>query len=350
MEIQKELSDISLQITEPEYRAMPELSYSILSNYMTLGFSGLDHLFDKKESLSLTLGSAVDAIITGGEDEFNSLFAVADISSMGDTKENKIVHYLFDNYGKVYSTIEEVPATYILEACNQFNYGADNWKPETKTGKITKAGTAYWKAKVAVGDKTLLSLQNYQDVRNMVKALRESPATGGFFAKDDWLSPIRRYYQLKFKATLDNVGYRCMADEIIVDYEHKIVQPIDLKTSLGCDEWNFEENFKKWHYYIQARLYWRIIRANMNADPYFKDFELNDYIFIIVNPKNLMPLKWKFPLTQVEGTLITDDGEEIVDPFVLGKELRAYLNLRPPVPNEINKDGVNIIKCIKIKE
>ena len=65
MEIVKELSAISLPITEPEYRQMPELSYSNLSTYESLGYNGLDHLFDKKESLSLTLGSAVDAIITG---------------------------------------------------------------------------------------------------------------------------------------------------------------------------------------------------------------------------------------------------------------------------------------------
>ena len=72
MEIFKELSEISLPISEQEYRQMPELSYSNLSTYETLGFNGLDHLFDKKESLSLTIGSAVDAIITGGEEEFEN--------------------------------------------------------------------------------------------------------------------------------------------------------------------------------------------------------------------------------------------------------------------------------------
>ena len=35
------------------------------------------------------------------------------------------------------------------------------------------------------------------------------------------------------------------------------------------------------------------------------------------------------------------------DDTVLDKELQGYLNLRPPVPNGISVDGVNIIKCLK---
>jgi hypothetical protein len=181
----------------------------------------------------------------------------------------------------------------------------------------------------------------------MVRALREAPATSGYFADNDELSPIRRYYQLKFAANFEGVGYRCMSDLLVVDYEQKTVWPIDLKTSMNCVEWEFESNFKKWHYYIQARLYWRIIRANMNKDDYFRGFSLEDYRFIICNPKTLTPLVWEFPLTKSVGALITDDGEEIKDPFDIGKELQGYLNLRPPVPNGINKDGVNVIKCLK---
>lgn len=134
---------------------------------------------------------------------------------------------------------------------------------------------------------------------------------------------------------------------IVVNYEKKKVFPIDLKTSMSCAEWDFEDNFRKWHYYIQARLYWRIIRANMLKDDYFKDFSLEDYRFIIVNPKTLTPLVWEFPLTKSTGTLVADDGYEIRDPFEIGKELQGYLNCKPPVPNGINKDGVNIIKCLK---
>ena len=347
MEILKELSVISLPISEPEYRQMPELSYSTLSTYETLGFNGLDHLFDKKESPSLTLGSAVDACLTGGEDEFNSLFYVAGISSLGD-KEKQVVDYLFNNYSIDYDSMEKIPATYILTVANMFEF-QKNWKDETRVKVLTERCAQYYGVKYDALGKTIISTDTFEQVKACVRALRESPATCGYFADNDEMSPIRRYYQLKFKAVFDNVGYRNMADLIIVDYDKKKVYPLDLKTSLSCTEWDFQENFKKWHYYIQARLYWRIIRANMNADDYFKDFSLEDYRFIIVNPKTLTPLVWEFPLTKEMGTLVTDDGEEIRDPFEIGKELRAYLDCKPPVPNGINQNGVNIITCLSKK-
>ena len=344
MTIEKELSEIALHITEPEYREMPELSYSTLSTYETLGYNGLEHLFDKKESPSLSFGSACDAILTGGEDEFNSLFYVADIPALGD-KPLQVAEYLFANYSNSYSSMEEMPATYILEAANVYEY-QKRWRDDNRIKDLTEKCNPYYMAKVQSFGKTVIDCQTFEDVKACVRTLRESPATCGYFADNDEMSPIRRYYQLKFKAVLDGVGYRNMADLLVTNYESKKVFPIDLKTSLGCAEWDFEQNFKKWHYYIQARLYWRIIRDNMNKDPYFKDFSLEDYRFIIINPKTLTPLVWEFPLTKALGTLVTDDGEEVRDPYEIGKELRGYLDCKPPVPNGINKDGINIIKCL----
>ena len=83
---------------------------------------------------------------------------------------------------------------------------------------------------------------------------------------------------------------------------------------------------------------------------YFKDFKLEDFRFIVVNRTSLTPLVWLFPLTDTVGTLISERGDEIKDPFELGKELRGYLDLKPQVPNGINKDGVNVINCLKVKE
>jgi len=345
MVIEKELSAISLPISEPEYRQLPELSYSTLSTYESLGFNGIEHLFDKKESPSLLLGSCVDSILTGGIEEFNSLYYVADIPSLGD-KPLQIANYLFDNYGGTYSTISSIPATYILEAANIFEY-QKRWRDDNRVKDITEKCSQYYEAKALAIGKTVVDSQMFEDVKACVRALRESPATRGYFADNDEMSSIRRYYQLKFKAVLDGVGYRNMADLLVVDYEKKKVWPIDLKTSLSCTEWDFEDNFKKWHYYIQARLYWRIIRDNMDRDSYFKDFSLEDYRFIIVNPKTLTPLVWEFPLTKAQGTLVDDKNNEIRDPYVIGKELRAYLDCKPPVPNGINIDGVNTIKCLK---
>ena len=347
MEIIKELKDISWQVDEPTYRADLALSYSTLSTYESLGYNGLEHLFDKKDTPSLTEGSMVDVLITGSQEEFEEQFYVADFPSIGD-KEKLVADYLTENYGSQYFVMEDIPATYILEAANAYEF-QKNWKDETRVKVLTERCSVYYSLKVQAGDKTVVSMETYEKILSMVKSLKESPATCGYFADNDELSPIRRYYQLKFKFTADGVAYRSMADLIVVDYEKKVVYPIDLKTS-SMPEWDFEKAFSKWHYYIQARLHWRNIRANMDKDDYFKNFTLEDYRFIVVNKKTLTPLVWKFPLTKSTGTLIDDEGNEIRDSYEIGRELQGYLDCKPPVPNGINMEGVNLITCLKLKE
>lgn len=96
---------------------------------------------------------------------------------------------------------------------------------------------------------------------------------------------------------------------------------------------------------IQARLYWRIIRDNMDRDPVYKDYELADYTFIVVNKKTLTPLRWKFEDTQKKGTLIYGKNKQIElnDPFEIGKELSNYLSSRPKVPTGIEVTENNSI-------
>lgn len=344
MNIEKELSAISWQVTEPEYRADAALSYSTLAKFEREGYDKLDTLFEHISTPSLTLGSMVDCLITGTQEEFDSQFYVADFPPIGD-KEKQVVNTLFEQFSNSYAEFYVIPSTYILNAANTVEF-QKNWRDETRVKVLTERCGEYYRLKYLAGDRTIVDIDTFNNVQAMVRALRESPATCGYFADNDELSPIRRYYQLKFKATLGGVNYRCMMDLAIVDYENKIIYPIDLKTS-GHSEWHFEDSFVQWRYMIQARLYWRILKANIEKDPYFKDFKLMDYRFIVVNKFTLVPLVWEFPLTSLYGTLVDEKGNEYKDPFEIGKELRSYLDCKPPVPNGINKDGINVIKCLK---
>lgn len=347
MEIIKELSEIAEKWTEPEYRARPELSQSTLGTYERLGFNGLDHLFDRKETPSLTFGSCVDSIITGGKEEFDERFSVLDIN-LTDSGVAIVAQLL--SMGLPFKTFTDIPEKIVSDAAKAVGFWQKDTYDKRRYGEVLKTGNIaeYYNASYGC-QKTIITTATFQDVLASVRVLRESSGTSGYFADNDELSPIRRYYQLKFKHYHNGVGYRGMMDLIIVDYEKKIIYPYDLKTSSGA-EWDFPEHFIQWGYNWQARLYWRLIRANLDKDPYFKDFELRDFVFIVVNKKTLTPLSWRFPLTQFVGTLIDDKGNEYRDPYEIGEELQGYLNLRPPVPNGIDKDGINIINCLKKKE
>lgn len=345
--INKQLSDISWQVSEKQYRADPALSYSTIAKYDREGFNNLDKLFEHISTPSLTLGSCVDTLITGSQEEFNSLFYVADIPSIGD-KEKQVADILYSKYHDTYTSLPEIPDDIILNVADEVSF-YKNWRGDTRARVLKERCSIYYSLKANAEGKQIVDMNTYYKVQQMVKALKESPATHAYFAEDDPMSPIRRYYQLKFKAKLKEVNYRSMADLIIVDYENKKIIPCDLKTS-SHKEWDFQESFCQWDYMIQARLYWIVIKANLMADEYFKDFTLENYRFIVVNKDSLKPLVWEFPLTKIGGTLVDDNGKEYRDPLEIGAELRSYLDLRPAVPKDISLNGINTISCLKVKK
>lgn len=338
----KSLKDISWQVSEEQYREDTALSYSTLAKYERGGFEILPKLFDKVESPSLTFGSAVDAIITGGQQEFEDRFMVADMPQLSDTML-KIANSLFEKYGDQYSTLEEMPSEYIKSIADEFDYGK-SWKLDTVANKVRTECSYYYSLKFLAGDKTILSTNVNIDVQNSVRALKESKATRWIFQDDDPFSNVHRYYQLKFKSTLNGVDYRCMMDCVIVDYDNKIIYPYDLKTS-SHKEYDFYKSFIDWNYQIQAKLYWRILRDNLDRDDYFKDFKLADYRFVVVNKITLNPLVWHFNATQSKDTITLGKNKTVVmrDPEVIGKELHTYLTENSTVPEHINIEGDNDI-------
>ena len=339
---EKSLKDISWQVPEETYREDPALSYSALATYERGGFNCLESLYDRKETPSLTFGSAVDAIITGGDEEFNSKFLVADFPDIPDTVA-KIVKDCFAEFHITHRNLSDIPDAEIIGRAANYNY-QNNWKPETRAKVIKEKGEEYYNLLFLAEGKTILSNDVYNEVLASVRALRESPSTEYCFRPDNpFDDSVERLYQLKFKATLGGTDYRCMADLLIVDYANKIIYPKDLKTSSHY-EWDFYKSFIDWNYQIQARLYWRIIRDNLDRDPYFKDFTLADYEFIVVNKLTLTPLVWKFRDTTTRGTIVVGKPAhpiELRDPEDIGNELKIYLAERPQVPFGIVIGGSN---------
>lgn len=340
----KSLRDISWQVSEEEYRADPALSYSTLARYEREGFNNLDKLFDRIETPSLTFGSAVDSIITGGQEEFDERFMVAEFPPIPDSIV-KIIKSLYKQYAGTYRSLLNIPDNSIIRETEDQNYQM-NWKPETRAKVIREKGTDYYNLLFVAGDRCIIDTQTYQDVVNAVRALKEGSSTKLYFADDNPFEPdIERLYQLKFKGEFDGITYRNMADLIIVNHKEKWVKPVDLKTS-SHTEWDFYKSFVDWRYDIQARLYWAIIRQNMDKDEYFKDFKLLDYDFIVVNKRTLTPLVWNCPFTRAQGTLkFGKNGQiEMRSPFVIGKELNSYLTSRPKVPIGISETGANDLR------
>lgn len=338
----KSLKDISWQVTEPEYRQDLALSYSTLARYEREGFGGLEKLFDKIESPSLVFGSVVDTLMTGTQEEFDANFFVAQLDNPLSDALVLITKKLFSSWKENYTSITDIPDDYIINSIQDIQWN-NHWQPKTRVKKIKEDCAAYYKLLYLSENKTIISTFVYQDAINVVDRLKSADSTRFYFEPNNAFdNSVERFYQLKFKATLNSVDYRCMADEIIVLHDKKLVVPIDLKTSYK-PEYDFPKSFIEWRYDVQAKLYWKIIRDNMDKDPYFKDFKLADYRFIVVNKKTLNPLVWVFEQTQSAEPIITKEGKELRHPLIIGPELKGYLETQAKVPN-----GIDLIKPNKI--
>ncbi|MBQ9392006.1 MAG: hypothetical protein IJU02_07465 [Lachnospiraceae bacterium] len=344
MSIEKpNLYDVSWKVSEEEYRKDNALSYSTLARFAREGFTNLDKLFDKVESSSLTFGSAVDALITGGQEEFDTNFIVAEFPPVSESII-KMVVALFKKYNEEYRSIELIPTNDIIALSEELKYQL-NWKPETRVKVIREQGNEYYSIMYAAQGKKILDNNTYDQVLAAVYALKSSESTSWYFEENSpFNEDIRRYYQLKFRATFEGIDYRCMADLIVVNHADKTIQPIDLKTSSHA-EWDFYKSFVQWGYQIQARLYWRIIKEVVEKSELFEDYIVLPYKFIVVNKNTLTPLVWEFEDTSTYGNIVYGNHEqtEFVDPFTLGKELHEYLTHQHRVPLKININKSNSI-------
>lgn len=333
----KSLYDISLKITEPEYRKMPELSYSIISRFQSVGYD-IEKLQEKVSSPSLLFGAATDALLTGGQEEFERNFMVVDLPNIPDSASN-CVRIIWNKYKDTYKHLNEIPMD-ILNTELQLNGFWPNSRYSAQArinGFFKNPVEDYYQLNYIAENKSIITTELHMQILQAVNALKTSPATKNYFAEDNpWDNSIERLYQLKFRADLNGVGYRCMMDECIVLHDKKLIIPVDLKTSCSCEEKNFYFNFLQWHYQLQARLYSRILRANLDQDEYFKDFKILNYRFIFCHKDSCSPLVWEFEETHNKGTLYLGRHKQIglPDPEDLGKELFLFFSSGQK-PNEL---------------
>lgn len=329
----KTLYDISWQVSEEEYRADKAYSYSTISKFNREGFDNIGKLFDRVESPSLLFGSMVDSLLTGGQEEFDERFEVAELPDISDTL-SEISRTLFNQYGELYRSLELIPDSIIAQVGEEAKYYAGSKYASFRVKKIKESCTDYYNLLSISSGKTLVSNKEYQDALYCVEALRTNNYTKWYFAPNSIFEPnIERFYQLKFKGSWQSISLRIMADLIIVDHDKKVIIPCDLKTS-SKKEWSFHKSFVDWGYWIQAQLYWYIIRQNLDKDDLYKDYELLDYRFIVANRYNKKPLVWEYPDTKSIQDCFYGKNNQIVcrNWRNIVQDLNYYLTCTPEYP------------------
>ena len=345
MEERKSLKDISWLVDEETYRKDEAYSYSTLARFEREGFENLDKLYEKTESPSLTFGSMVDTIITDGMDEFNKRFFIAQFPKVDDSVRTNI-DIIFKECSNTYKTILDIPDSIIINITNNTGY-QKNWKPETRARVLKEKGEQYYNLLFLSKDKTIVTQEDYNEAIDCVHKLYNSPQTEDYFNENYFTSDIEHLYQLKFKGEFEGIPVRIMADLLIVNHKTKRIKPIDLKTSYK-PEYKFFWSFMDWLYNIQARLYWYTIRQNMDKDPYFKDFILENYEFVVISRGTRVPLVWEYPDTTKTGTLFYGRRQQYKcrDWRDILKELHYYQSNDCKTPVGISMDKNNIVEWL----
>lgn len=288
--IQKSLKEISWNVPEEVYREDPAYSYSTLAKFNRDGFEGLNKLFQKVSSPSLLFGSVVDTLLTEGEEAFNERFFVATFPDISDSVK-QVVQHIYNQYKDDAKTLVNIKDDDILASCDFLEY-SKSWKAETRVKNIREKGTLYYHFLKLSENKEVISTEVLEQAKECVNALRESPATEWFFRPDSPFDNIERLYQLKFKAEYNGIPLRSMLDLAIVDHNNKTIQPCDLKTT-GHPEYKFFDSYVKWNYDIQQSLYTYNLKQNIIKDPYFKDFKILPYKFIVICKDTQIPMVWE---------------------------------------------------------
>ena len=341
----KSLKDLSLQISEEQYRENPALSYSTLARYEKGGFNSISHLFDRQDSDSLTFGSMVDTIITEGMERFNEKFAIANFNIPSETVK-EIADSIINDFPEL-TNLDEVEDSLILERCNRLEY-QPRWKDETRISKIREQSYDYFNFMAQVNGRKIVSDNMYQEALATVSSLKTHPQTQKYLHPFNSDGDVEFLYQQKFKTTLDGLDVKCMFDLIVVSHVKKLIIPIDLKTT-SLNEYDFPKRYLENHYDIQSRLYYRILKNIIEQDDYFKDFKICDFRFIVINKNTRFPLVFSDEKCSLSGDLelVFKNGRKNVlrDPIVIGKELKKLLDSEAVVP-----DGIDVLGVTKIHE
>ena len=336
--------DLSLNITEEEYRTLPFLSYSKISKYLKVGFNGLSKIDEIDKSPELTFGSLVDCQLLTPQ-EFNNRFLVYDFPKLSDAM-TKIVDSMVEDAKE--NNIKKINDEFILKWLNM-NLYQTNWKDETRINKFKEIALDIVVKKIGE-NREIVNTETYSQALACcakLESIKDEDSGKYYFSEDPFLDSglnVEVYSQLKFKAKLKKREYKCMIDRIIIDNTHKTIKIVDLKTS-GFKEWDFYKAFIKFNYALQARLYYRIVKEVIRNTEY-ADYKILPVEFVVINKESLIPLVWKCDFSMAGGELIfgKDEPVKFPDPEEVADELTYYLEEKPKTPIGINENGVNNLR------
>lgn len=252
------------------------------------------------DSVHFRIGTALDILLTD-PDRFDSTFHVAS-SVRPKGYMCKFIDALPLNLTKNSST-ELYKQAYSTSGYSQsINTVVKNlWS-------ITK-NFDYYLSRIAAGEKTVLSVEEYEIVALCKKELLTNPFTQDYFLSKKY----KPYFQVPFYFELEGVKCKGMLDLLVFDHKEKTIKVIDLKTSAKPAH-DFPFYFCKYGYHVQAYFYWYAVKewlqGNAECDSLTEEFRLKVKDYTLQAPEFMV-------VSKIEGERALNFGLKLDDMQVI---------------------------------
>lgn len=267
--------------------------------------SGIDN-FNKVEDSNkphFVIGSAVDMLLTGEEEEFDNTYYISEIETKLSEATvgmlNHVYNMLQNDYQEYLSVVvqqlpviepvilqegeafvveqadlDQVPAItpfldfvgsldqwpdYIIEA-TEISGWQPKWGRDAKLKNIVEPGSLYFMDLCQSYGKKVIDQTTYNTIKNVVNSLRYNWRTGMYFDRETQAgnNNYTVYYQYPIYFNYRGVKCKALLDLVVVwrDADGRIirVKGIDLKTMSG-NTYDFHQSVKSRRYDIQAAWY-----------------------------------------------------------------------------------------------
>ena len=277
--------------TEMDYRLDEAVSQSKLkyllrgvSIYNTVEEDDSDEYYSEKAHF--VIGSAVDTLITMGEDTFKKEYYISQLEKKPGKILMSIIVETFDfqmaashgNLNYESFTSDRVKRSIMMAVEN--HKWQKRWNDDTRYNKIISLGQDYWDSLIDAEGKKVLSNEQYITVIHVYQSLMGSPFTSDYFIDADHLE---LYFQLPVYFMYNDVKCKGLLDLVIVDHIKEKIYPIDIKT-MGDYTIRFPYSLYKRRYDFQAAFYTQgLISSDFNKWCY----DIENFKFIVestINP------------------------------------------------------------------
>jgi len=239
------------QVSKKVFKDTKGVSYSRLSNLASSPQAYLAALVDDPQSSAISLGSAVDILLTE-PDTFDEQIYVMTASKPSDMMLKFV-------------------ATYVLTGDKERAHRDSGFKIsiDATMKKFEKEGRAYGDAIVAAKDRQILDAEDRFKANQITNTLQSNPFTKKYFIPEDGIELIFQpmiLWNLMYYSKLDDesktVQAKSVLDIIRIDHNKKIIQPIELKT--GAE--SFMKSYWRYKRYMQGSMYTMAVHKSMKEE------------------------------------------------------------------------------------